>query len=188
MVGSSTNRLEAANRGKSTANGSAVEDASQAITPKGGLTDFIEQIQLSWTEAVKTGDLTSLNDLCQTEGQFWERECAIAEARADAALNLADSLQGQPQSPTRDAQWLELLKNDFEPGPYSRYVITKLGDGGSTDGVIRDRLSEIQIDWREKYDDNISYRKDLAILAGALERPTTGPGNIIQALSSIFKR
>jgi hypothetical protein len=188
MTGANTVPMDTTNLSTTEANGSAAEDANQATTPEGGIADYIKQLHDAWATAVEAGNTTPVDALNKRLGEFVERERAIIRAKVNAALDIADSLEGQPPSPERDAQWLGLLQGDIHPGPYARYLITKLGDAALTDGVIRDRLTEIQTAWREKHADEIFHSKDLAILDGALERPTTGIGSLFQALSFVFRR
>jgi hypothetical protein len=91
-----------------------------------------------------------------------------AVAAADAKMNLIDQLSGAPLTPENIASWLKVIEG-LEPGTYSQYLLSKIGDAATTEGPVRNELLSIQESWQTKCGDKQFYEADLTRLANALQ-------------------
>jgi hypothetical protein len=106
-----------------------------------------------------------------------------ALAAAEANLDLADSLSRKPNTQATQDAWLSLIDN-LDPGPYSSYLVKKIGSLAKEAGPVRDQLLKIFTRWTEKYSDKIFYSNELGELRTALDAPKS----IISRLFDFFKR
>lgn len=161
-----------ANSGTPTSADSTIHTGDQKtnVPSEAGLASFVERLNESWSDCLKTGDRTPLDAVIAEENKHLAAEVKIAQAEADAKLSLADALHGQPNTPENQAKWLSLTE-DLQPGPYAEYIIDKVGEVATEAGPVRARLLETQQAWGQKYGDQSVHSQSLAGLRDALSPP-----------------
>jgi hypothetical protein len=147
-----------------------------------GIDGYVAELQDAWESFCQTGDSTRLEELRSKEEEYFEREHALAKARAEASLSMADVLASSPRSSETDQAWLELL-TDLRPGPYAQYLLERAGVHGTEEGPVRARLMDIQSQWQEAFGDNPSYKADLGYLGSCLEPVQHGPLRVLKAIT-----
>ena len=150
----------------------------------GGLTTFTLKLQQAVRTAYETGKLDGVKALRLEEDKYWRQERNLSKASAERALNQAEDLHAKPLNPDRTRMWVELLEG-LSPGLYARYILKSISEAALVDGPLRNRLLEIQRDWRQEHGQKIFYNADLKQLDQLLNPPA--PTTARQIITSARK-
>jgi hypothetical protein len=124
--------------------------------PQGGLQSLVNDLNEARTQDIKAWSdglqysPTQQDAVMVEEPKYVAAEVNIVRAESEASLKLADTLSGKPNTPEIQAHWLSLMQN-LEPGPYTDYMLQKVGDLAAQEGPVRDHLLTTLQSWREEY-------------------------------------
>lgn len=124
---------------------------------QGGLQSFVndlneartQDLTQAWSDGLKFSS-TRQDAVIAEESKYVAAEVAIVQAESEATLRLADTLSGKPNTPDIQAHWLSLMQN-LEPGPYTDYIIQKVGNLATQEGPVRDHLLNTLQLWRAEH-------------------------------------